>query len=158
MEGEINPDIYTQSGNRTWSSSLIAQLIGRLTTNMYKYAIVFVDQVSKLGYVYMQKTNNALEMFEAKKVFQQHSMDKGVVISTYHADNGIFRSNDWQTYCRDERQQLTFAGVNTHFTNRMAENRIRYIQKSNSSKSYILIHKVDRLHHSKPMALYNEIS
>ena len=76
----------------------------------------------------MQKLNNALETLEVKKEFQKHIMDKGVLIKSYHTDNGIFRSNNWQQACRDERQQLTFAGVNVHFTNRMTEKRIRDLQ------------------------------
>ena len=55
-------------------------------------------------------------------------MDKGVVIKTYHADNIIFKSNDWKQDYRDERQELTFAGVNEIFTNGMTEKKIRYLQ------------------------------
>ena len=106
----------------------ISQTTGRSTTKRYKYAIVFVDQASRLGYVYLQKTNTAFETLEAKASFQQHSLEIVIVIKTYHADNGIFRSNDWQQACKDETQRLTFAGVNTHFTNRMVEKIVRDIQ------------------------------
>ena len=107
---------------------LVAQMVGHLTTKRYKYATVFVDQASKLGYIYLQQTNSALEILEAKAAFQQHSLDRGVIIKAYHADNGIFKANDWQQACRNERQRLTFSGVNAHFTNGLAEKRIRDLQ------------------------------
>lgn len=40
---------------------LIAQMTGFLTTKRYKYATVYVDQFSRLGFVYLQKTASAEE-------------------------------------------------------------------------------------------------
>ena len=133
MEGEktlaYKPKVITEPGAVVSVDQLvsptpgfISQMTGRLPTKRYNYATVFVEQSSKLGYIYIQETNNPLKTLEAKKSFQQHSMDRGVVIKAYHADNGIFRSNDWKKAYRNERQQLTFSGVNTHFTNRPREN------------------------------------
>ena len=51
---------------------LVAQMVGRLTTKRYKYATVFLDQASRIGYIYLQKTDTALETIEAKAAFQQH--------------------------------------------------------------------------------------
>ena len=65
----------------------------KLTIKRYKYTTIFVDQASKIGYVYLQKKNTAIENIEAKVSFQQHNMDKGVVIKAYHVDNTIFKSN-----------------------------------------------------------------
>ena len=89
---------------------------------------MFVDRASRLGYVYLQKTNTAFETLEAKEAFHQLFLDRGVVIRAYHSNNDIFRSNDWQKACKDERQQLTSAWVNAHFKNGMAEKRIRDLQ------------------------------
>ena len=55
-------------------------------------------------------------------------MDRVVIIKAYHADNGVFKANDWKQACFNERQKLTFAGVNAHFTNGLAEKRIRDLQ------------------------------
>ena len=55
---------------------LIAQMTGKLTSKRYKYATIFVDQASKLGYVYLQKTATVEETLEAKQSFQQYSLDK----------------------------------------------------------------------------------
>jgi hypothetical protein len=81
----------------------IAQMTGKLTKKRYKYATVFVDQASKLGYVYFQKTSTVEETLEAKAAFQQYASDKHITIKAYHADNGIFRANKWQLACKHER-------------------------------------------------------
>ena len=107
---------------------LIARMTGKFTTKRYKYATVFVDQASKLGYVYLQKTATVEETLQAKKSFQQYSWDRGVKILAYHADNGIFRANEWQQACQREQQPLTFVGVSAHHTNGLAEKRIRDLQ------------------------------
>lgn len=109
---------------------LIAQLTGRLTTKRYKYATVFVDQYSGMGYTYLQQTATAEETIKAKKAFEAFAATHGVFrIEAYHADNGIFRANLWQQHCRNQGQPLTFAGVNAHHTNGAAEKRIRDIQE-----------------------------
>jgi hypothetical protein len=61
----------------------------------------------------------------AKKAFEETARQHGVEITAYHADNGIFRANKWVEECQGSRQRLTFAGVNAHHTNGLAERRIR---------------------------------
>ena len=107
---------------------LIAQMTGILTIKRYKYATVYVDQASRLGYVYLQKTATAQETIESKHAFETYAKDRGVKILNYHADNGIFRANLWQAECKKNNQGLTFAGVNAHHTNGLAEKRIRDLQ------------------------------
>ena len=70
---------------------------------MYKYVTLFVDQVSKLGYVYFQKTSTVEKTLKVKATFQQYAGDKNITIKTYHADNGVFRANEWQHACTNER-------------------------------------------------------
>ncbi len=110
------------------TAGLVAQMTGKLTTKRYKYATVFVDQGSKLGYVYLQKTATAEETIEGKKAFEQYAADRGIRIRAYHADNGVFRANKWRDACQENKQNLTFSGVNAHHTNGMAEKRIRDLQ------------------------------
>ena len=107
---------------------LIAQMVGNLTNKRYKYATVYVDQYSGLGYVYLQKSASADETIEGKHAFEEFSRQHGVTIKAYHADNGIFKANKWVMECRKHRQRLTFAGVNAHHTNGLAERRIRSLQ------------------------------
>ena len=107
---------------------LVAQMTGKLTTKRYKYATVYVDQFTRLGYVYLQKTATAEETLLGKAAFEKYAANKGVEIKAYHADNGIFRANKWVAACEEKKQDLTFAAVNAHHQNGMAEKRIRDLQ------------------------------
>ena len=108
---------------------LIAQISGFVTTKRYKYATVYVDQASRLGYVHLQKSASVEETIQGKKTFEKYAQDHGVIVRAYHADNGIFRANKWVTDCRDKGQTLTYAGVNAHHQNGVAERRIRTLQE-----------------------------
>jgi hypothetical protein len=50
-------------------------------------------------------------------------------VQNYHADNGIFRAHKWVNACHSSGQGLTFAGVNAHHQNGIAERRIRELQE-----------------------------
>jgi hypothetical protein len=52
-----------------------------------------------------------------------------VSIQGYHADNGIFKAYKWVTACRNKGQALSFAGVNAHHQNGIAEQKIRSLQE-----------------------------
>lgn len=116
---------------------LIAQMVGFITKERYRYVTVFVDQATKLGYVYLQKTSTAEETIEAKEAFELYCADRGVKVKAYHADNGIFKAKKWSDACRMSMQPLTFAGVNAHHQNGLAERRIRELQELTRSS---LIH------------------
>ena len=107
---------------------LIAQMTGRLTTARYNYATVYVDQASRLGYVYIQKTSAAEETIEGKKAFERYAADRGIQVRAYHADNGVFRAKAWVAACAKANQRMTYAGVNAHHENGIAEKRIRDLQ------------------------------
>ncbi|CAJ1959006.1 unnamed protein product [Cylindrotheca closterium] len=110
------------------SPGLIAQISGTLTKKRYKYATVYVDQYSGLSFVYLQKTATADETIEGKKAFEAYCKQHGVRVQHYHADNGIFRAHKWVDECRKMEQGLSFAGVNAHHSNGLAERRIRSLQ------------------------------
>ena len=48
---------------------LIAQMTGSLTKKRYKYATIFVDHYSGLGFVYLQQVASAEETLDAKRAF-----------------------------------------------------------------------------------------
>ena len=48
----------------------IAHMADKLTKNRYKYTGIFVDQASKLGYIYFEKKSTMEETLEVKKWFQ----------------------------------------------------------------------------------------
>ena len=108
---------------------LVAQMTGKLTTKRYRYATVYVDQATGYGYVHLQKTATAEETIQGKLAFEDMALRHGVTIKGYHADNGIFKARKWVEACRSKQQILTFAGVNAHHQNGVAERRIRTLQE-----------------------------
>ena len=115
---------------------LVAQITGKLTNKRYKCATIYVDHASRFGYVYLQKTATAEETIEGKEAFEAVMRLHNISVKAYHADNGIFKANKWVENCKVNRQRLTFAGVNAHHQNGIAERRIRELQ--DSARSMIL--------------------
>ena len=107
---------------------LIAQMTGHLTNKRYRYATVYVDQLSRFGYIHLQKTASAEETIEGKRAFEAIARREGVRIENYHADNGVFRANEWDAECKRLGQGMSYAGVNAHHQNGMAERRVRELQ------------------------------
>ena len=108
---------------------LIAQMSGFITDKRYKYATVFVDQFSGMGYIYLQKEASVEETLEAKKAFERYALSMGVIIRAYHADNGVFKAKGWINECHTKEQGMTYAAVGAHHTNGKAERRIRELQE-----------------------------
>ena len=102
---------------------------GILLNKRYKYATVYVYQVAKLSFTYLQKTATAEETIEGKEAFERYAPDRRLTIRAYHADNSILRANKWVADCVRKGQPLTFVGVNAHHQNGLAERRIREIQE-----------------------------
>ena len=107
---------------------LIAQMTGILTRKRYKYATVYVDQATRLGYVYLQQTATAEETIKGKIAFELHCQTMGFRVRAYHADNGIFKAKAWVNHCNQQDQFISYAGVNSHHQNGIAERRIRELQ------------------------------
>ena len=107
---------------------LIAQLRGFLTKDRYNSATVFVDHFTRLSYIHLQKSTNAEETLTAKAAFEAWANTLGVKIRHYHADNGRFAERAWMSHCDSRGQTLSFAGVNAHHQNGIAEKRIRDLQ------------------------------
>ena len=74
-----------------------------------------------MGFVYLQKTCSAEETIEAKRAFEKYAENGGVMIQAYHMDNGIFKAKKWMEEYHQQKQNLTFAGVNAHHQNGIAE-------------------------------------
>ena len=103
----------------------VAQLKGKLKTNRYKAATVFVDQHSRKGYVFLQKSLTSEETLLAKNAFEAHARNCGIKIKHYHADNGRFADNSWKKDIDEKGQTISYCGVNAHYQNEIAEKRIR---------------------------------
>ena len=107
---------------------LIAQLSGKLTTQRYKYATVYIDHYSCYCFVHMQKTASVQETLEGNVLFKQLCANQGIHIQAYHADNGVFQVNGWVDHWTKNQQGLTIAGVGTHHQNGLAEQHICTLQ------------------------------
>lgn len=116
------------------SPGFIAQLKGSLTRKRYRYVTVFTDHFSDLSYVHLQKTITSAETLEAKDAFEAYSKSLGVRIQHYHADNGRFADNLFLKSVKDNKQTISFCGVNAHFQNGIAEKRIRDLQEAGRSQ------------------------
>ena len=133
---------------------LIAQMTGFLTTKRCKYATVYVDQFSKLGFVFVQKTASAeetVETVESKRAFEAFARRHGVTVSNFLADNGIFKAYLWLKTCKKDGQGLSLAGVNAHHKNGIAERRIRELGEMARS---MLIHTNSRWSESVTTSLW----
>ena len=109
--------------------SFMAQLKGLLMTQRYNYATIFVDQYSKLSFVFLQKRITSAETDLAKQSFERFARDHGVKILHYHAGNSRFADNGCIQACKDNNQGITYCGVNARFQNGIAEKRIRDLQE-----------------------------
>jgi hypothetical protein len=107
---------------------LMSQLTGKLTTKCYLHATTYVDQASRLGFVWLQKTATTNETIEGKIAFEKYALDRGVKALNYHAYNGMFQANKWVAACRSQGQGLSFAAANAHHQNGMAEGKIGELQ------------------------------
>ncbi len=99
----------------------VAQLKGCLTTQQYCAATIFDDHFSRLCYVHLMQSLTSDETLAAKNTFEQFAKQHGMSILHYHANNGRFADNMFMAACEQQRQQLTFCGVNAHFQNGIAE-------------------------------------
>ena len=110
---------------KSLTPGFIAQMAGILTTKRYMYAMVYVNQYSSFGFLYLQKTVSAEETLLGKMAFEHYWAQHGVKVQHCHADNVIFCAHKWVLDCRAKGQGLTFASVNAHHQNGQAKVHIR---------------------------------
>ncbi len=109
---------------------LVGQTTGRLTTSRFRVATIFVDHYSDVDYVHLQESTSAEDTIEAKRCFERFSLDRGVKVQHYHADNGIFASRSFREEVQKSGQTLSFCGVGAHHQNGVAERRIQDLSDS----------------------------
>ena len=106
----------------------VAQMSGIPTRRRYTTATIFVDQATRYTFINLQLSTSAEETILGKEKFEKLMASYGNPVQAYHADNGVFASNDWKEHCRNQGQRLSFAGVGAHHQNGIAERRIQEIQ------------------------------
>jgi hypothetical protein len=61
-----------------------------------------------ISHIFRGQLRAADETIEGKKAFEKHAclLDRGVKVLNYHADDGVFRANEWVKACRSKGQGL----------------------------------------------------
>jgi Reverse transcriptase (RNA-dependent DNA polymerase)/GAG-pre-integrase domain len=95
---------------------------------MYAGGAIFVDYASSYIHVEHQIALTSHETLQSKHKFEAKCRDMGVVIQTYHTDNGsAFSNREFAEDLKQFRQIHTFAGVGAHHQNGVAERAIQTI-------------------------------
>ena len=97
---------------------------GKSTSPQYKGGCVFVDHMSSYLHVEHQLGFSSSETIRAKQNFEKLALDNGVIVSTYHVDNGTFKANAFVSHIREHNQKIQYCGVNAHHKNAVAERSI----------------------------------
>ena len=88
---------------------------------------IFVDHASGKVFVYHQRSLRATDTIIGKRYFERMAFDAGIRIKRYHADNGIFVSEEFRNELELKEQVLDLSGVGAHFQNGKSERHIRTI-------------------------------
>ena len=119
----------------------IAQMSGKLTTQRYTCATIFVDQYSGFSYTWIQRSTSVEHTIQGKHAFERMAGHHGITIQHYHADNGVFRAREWVADCYKHKQSMSYAAVGAHHQNGVAERRIRVLQDMTRT---LLLHAQER--------------
>jgi hypothetical protein len=99
------------------------------TPSMSKYhaGSLFVDHASRYLYFTPHISTGVQEALQAKHTFESVASQHHPFVKPHHADNGLFTSKDFRAHCAQQKQRLTFCGVNAHHQNGIAEHYIRSV-------------------------------
>jgi hypothetical protein len=89
--------------------------------------MIFCDAASGLIHVEHQVSLGASDTINAKDNFERMSLQHGVVIDSYHTDNGTFKSRRFVEEIRSNVQSIRYSGVGAKWQNGVAEGGIRII-------------------------------
>jgi hypothetical protein len=98
---------------------------------------IFVDHATGHVFIYKQVSARTGETLIDKKKYERLTLDSGVSVQNYHADNGIFATKAFRSHCDYKGQELEFSGVGAQHQNGVAE---RAIQTVSSLALTMLLH------------------
>ena len=69
---------------------------------------VFVGHMISYIQVEHQLEFSSPETIRTKQLYEKHCLDHGIMVDTYLADNGVFKSNAFIYHIRDRAQDLDY--------------------------------------------------
>lgn len=104
-------------------------LRGFITKRWYTCATIFTDHYIRFSYIHLQHSTSGNDTIATKSAFEAYSLQYGVHIKHYHADNGRFADKDFLKTIHADKQTISLCVVNAHFQNGIAEKRNRNFQE-----------------------------
>jgi hypothetical protein len=93
----------------------------------YTGGTIFVDHASTRIFIKHQVSLKAGETIQAKRLFEKDASQYGITVKHYHADNGIFDTQQFLEEIDKHHQTIEFCGVGAHHQNGIAERAIRTV-------------------------------
>jgi hypothetical protein len=93
----------------------------------YVGGTIFVDEASGYMYIQNQVSLGASETIRAKHTFEREASRYGIPILGYRADNGVYKSKEFNEDLNEMKQTIQFCGVGAHHHNGIAERAIRTV-------------------------------
>ena len=88
-----------------------------------------MDHMSSYLHVEHQLGFSSSETIRAKQNFEKMALDYGVIVASYHANNGTFKANEFVAHIHEHNQKIQYCGVNVHHKNAVAERSIRTVSE-----------------------------
>ena len=86
---------------------------------------VFCDVASGRVKTYHQVSLGAIDTIRSKVIYERDGLGYGVMIQTYHTDNGVFTAKSFVQELDNKGQDVKLCGVGAHHQNGVAESAIR---------------------------------
>ena len=131
--GRVNAQL--KPGDMVSMDQYISGLHGRLPhtkgkeakSKKYTGGTLFVDHASGLIYHQNQVSLRSGESIKGKNEFERFSLQNGVRIKAYRADNHPFNSVEFRQDFENKNQAISFSGVGAHHQNGVAERSIQTV-------------------------------
>ena len=128
-EGNLRPGAMISSDQ--YMSSVPGQLPNTYgkesAANKYMGGTIFIDEASGYTFIKNQVSLGAAEAIRAKHEFERDAQRNGIRISSYRADNGVYRSAAFREDLNKFKQTIQFSPVGGHHHNGVSERSIRTI-------------------------------
>lgn len=90
-------------------------------------SMIFCDAASGHIHLEHQVSLNASDTINSKDSYERMALDNGVVIESYHTDNGVFKSRQFVQEITKNVQSIKYSGVGAKWQNGAAEGGIRIV-------------------------------